>query len=174
MRVDVETAADFLERTPESLRCLLSGVRDDWMRAHYGEGTWSPFDIVGHLIHGERTDWIPRARIILVHGSARAFEPFDRHAQAEDSRGKGMEDLLGEFGRLRAANVKALRGLGLKPGDLERPGLHPELGAVTLGQLIATWVVHDLHHIAQIGKAMAFQLRGEVGVWKEYLGILPR
>jgi hypothetical protein len=133
---------------------------------------WEPFDVVGHLIHGEETDWIPRARIILEQGENRTFIPFDRFAQFERSKGKSLANLLDEFEKLRAENIDTLRSWNLTEEHLDLEGIHPELGTVTLRQLLATWVVHDLNHIRQIVTAMAGKYSGEVGVWKEYLSIL--
>jgi len=171
-----ETAA-VLSRTPATLDALLRGLPNVWARSnegrtHHGKDTWSPFDIVGHLIVGERTDWIPRARIILKHGEARPFDPFDRLAQIKESQGKSLEQLLDEFARLRKENLAALGALNLHPHDLTRHGMHPELGAVTLSELLATWAVHDLTHLHQISRVMAHQYRDAVGPWSAYLGVL--
>ncbi len=141
-------------------------------RNNEGKDTWSPFDIVGHLIVGERTDWMPRARIILQHGEARPFDPFDRFAQAKESQGKSLEQLLDEFARLRRENLAALQALNLQPEDLARRGTHPELGVVTLSELLATWAVHDLTHLHQLSRVMAHQYRDAVGPWSAYLGVL--
>ena len=170
----VPAAIAVLERTPAALLVLLSGLDESWTHSNYGPDTFSPFDVVGHLIHGERTDWIPRLRILLERGESRPFDPFDRFAQVEASRGKSMEDLLDEFARLRAENLEILRSLHLTPQDLARTGTHPELGRVTASELLATWVVHDLNHLKQIAWAMAHQLRDDVGSWREYLPILAR
>lgn len=151
---------------------MLSGLGPEWTHRDYGEGTFSPFDVVGHLITGEQTDWLARTRIILEHGPARPFDKYDRYAQFEASRGKTLRDLLDEFERLRHENLVALRGLNLTAADLERRGSHPALGEVTLGNLLATWLAHDLNHIAQIAKAMATQYDAAVGPWREYLGVL--
>lgn len=166
-----------LTRTPATLNALLRGLPDTWIRGNEGSTTdgkasWNPFDIVGHLIVGERTDWIPRARIILEHGEARAFHPFDRLAQERESRGKSLEQLLDEFARLRKENVAALQSLNLQPDDLDRRGKHPELGVCTLSQLLATWAAHDLTHLHQISRVMAHQYRDAVGPWSVYLGVL--
>ncbi|MBT8477355.1 MAG: DinB family protein, partial [Gemmatimonadetes bacterium] len=161
-----------LERTPSVLRAMLSGLPADLVTATEGGDSWSPFDVLGHLVHGERTDWIPRLHIILTEGEARPFEPFDRFAQYESSRGKTVEDLLDEVERLRAANLEALRRL-LEDGiDLEATGMHPELGRVTAGELLATWATHDLGHIAQIARVMARQFGSGTGPWEAYLPIL--
>ncbi|HXM66409.1 MAG TPA: DinB family protein [Candidatus Acidoferrum sp.] len=170
-------AVAILTRTPAALDALLRGLPKTW--AHNNEGhnqdgkdTWSPFDIVGHLIVGERTDWIPRVRIILEHGEARAFDPFDRFAQQKESQGKSLDQLLDEFAQFRKESLTALRKLNLQPEDFTRRGTHPELGSVTLSQLIATWAVHDLTHLHQISRVMAHQYRAEVGPWSEYIGVL--
>ena len=154
------------------LRALLAGLSAPWIENNYGAETWSPFDVVGHLIHGERTDWIPRAKIILESGPSKPFEPFDRYAQYDDSKGRTIEQLLDEFESLRRENIETLRSLDLSDVQLDLKGTHPALGPVTLRQLIATWVVHDLNHIHQIAKSMAHQYCNEVGAWREYLTIL--
>jgi len=160
-----------LERTPASLSALLAGLPETWVRATEGEGTWSPYDVIGHLIHGERTDWIPRARHILA-GERRPFEPFDRTAQLRESQGKSLRELLATFAELRRENVAALAAMRLTDEDLERRGLHPELGEVTLGQLLAAWVVHDLDHVAQVARVMAKVYSEATGPWSVYLSIL--
>ena len=161
-----------LTRTPATLDALLRGMPDLWVRRNEGNDTWSAFDIVGHLIFGERTDWIPRARIILQQGETRAFDPFDRFAQFKESQGKSLEQLLDEFARLRKENLAALRTLNLQPEDLKRRGKHPELGVVTLAELLATWAMHDLTHLHQLSRVMASQYRQTVGPWSAYLGVL--
>src|SRR5687768_13561791 len=170
----LEQAIEILERTPSVLRALLAGLSEPWVMNNYGPETWSPFDVVGHLIHGEKTDWIPRARIILDDGPSRALEPFDRFAQYEGSKGKHIDQLLDEFESLRRQNLEALRAMRLTAAQLDLPGMHPALGPVTLRQLLATWVCHDLNHVHQIAKSMAYQYRNEVGAWREYITILPR
>lgn len=174
MHFRLDEAVDVLQRTPAVLGAWLEDVREPWYRNNYGPETFSPFDVVGHLIHGERTDWIPRARIILEHGCARPFEPFDRYAMYEASKGTTMADLLDTFARLRAGSLRTLHSFHLTEAQLQREGTHPALGRVTLGQLLATWVTHDLNHIHQIAKSMAFQYRDQVGPWVEYISILPR
>ena len=174
MKIDLPSATAVLERTPGALGALLTNLPEPFERGNEGGESWSPYDILGHLIHGERTDWIPRLRIILEHGEGRAFDPFDRFAQFEASRGASIEDLLDEFETLRTENLRALSALELEAEDLERTGRHPDLGVVTLGELLATWVVHDLAHIAQIARVMARQLDDEVGPWRAYLPILTR
>lgn len=168
----LDDAAAVLERTPGLLRGLLAGLSDRLLAADEGPETWSPFVIVGHLIQGERTDWIPRARIILEQGEIRPFDPFDRFAQLEADRGRRLDELLDEFERLRRDNLEILAGLRLTPGDLEKTGMHPELGRVTLGELVATWAVHDLGHVAQISRVMAKTWAGAVGPWSQYLPVL--
>jgi hypothetical protein len=170
-------AIALLTRTPATLDALLRGLPDilartNEGRSNVGNETWTAFDIVGHLIVGERTDWIPRARIILEYGEARAFDAFDRFAQVKESQGKSLEQLLDEFARLRKENLMALQSLNLQPKDFTRRGLHPELGVVTLSQLLATWAVHDLTHVHQLSRVMAHQYRDAVGPWSAYLGVL--
>ena len=174
MRFDLGHAVDVLERTPAVFRALLGGLADAWTTPNEGGETFSAFDNLGHLVHGERTDWIPRARIILEHGRGRPFDPFDRFAQARESRGKRVGDLLDELARLRAANLETLRGWGLTERELALEGEHPALGRVTLAQLLASWVVHDLGHLAQTSRVMAKQYRDEVGPWRAYLPIVDR
>ncbi len=161
-----------LARTPATFRALLDGLPGDWISAHEGPDTFSPFDNVGHLIHGERTDWIPRARIILAQGANRRFEPYDRFAQFRESEGKSLAQLLDEFAELRAANVATLRGWTLTDRELALEGEHPSLGSVSLRQLLATWVAHDLGHIAQTSRVMAKRYREAVGPWRQYLPVL--
>jgi len=165
-------ATAVLTRTPATLDALLRGLPQTWVRRNEGKDTWSAFDIVGHLIVGERTDWMPRARIILERGEARPFDPFDRFAQEKESQGKSLEQLLDEFARLRRENLAALQALNLQPEDLARRGRHPALGVVTLSQLLATWAVHDLTHVHQLSRVMAHQYRDAVGPWSAYLGVL--
>jgi DinB superfamily len=165
-------AIGILTRTPPTLDTLLRGLPGAWTSAHEGGDTWSPFDIVGHLIHGERTDWLPRVKIVLEHGDARAFEPFDRLAQFEVSAGRTMESLLDEFASLRRRNLEELGALALTPADLERRGRHPAFGAVTLRQLLATWTAHDLDHVMQISRVLGQQYSDEVGPWRAYLRVI--
>lgn len=172
MDFKLNDATAVLERTPETLLLLLRDLPDPWLIQNEGPDTWSPYDIVGHLIHGEETDWIPRAKIILQHGEERAFEPFDRVAMFERFKGRSMTDLLYTFGRLRAQSLEQLESMNLTAELLAKRGKHPELGVVTLKQLLATWVVHDLGHIRQVVRVMAKQYRDEVGPWKAYLNVL--
>jgi hypothetical protein len=174
MEFQLAHALEVLERTPATFRALLGGVTEAWTAPNEGPDTFSAFDNVGHLIHGERTDWIPRARIILAQGPSRRFEPYDRFAQNRESQGKTMADLLDEFSRLRAANVTTLREWGLAESQLALEGEHPELGVVTLRQLLSTWVAHDLGHIAQTTRVMAKQYRDAVGPWRRFLPVLDR
>jgi hypothetical protein len=172
MRFNLDDAIQLLRSTPDTLWVMLAGVPEEWTSSNEGPETWSPFDVVGHLIHGEKTDWIPRTRIILEHGEAKVFEPFDRFAQFEDSKGKSLGELLDEFADLRAENLEALERMALTAQDMERTGQHPEFGKVTLGQLLATWTVHDFSHIAQISRVMSKQYKDEVGPWSAYLRVV--
>ena len=172
MKFVLDDALPVLGRTPDVIRALLQNIPDVWARGTEGPDTWSPFDIVGHLIHGERTDWIVRTEILLAHGETQAFTPFDRFAQFEASRGKTLPQLLDTFAGLRAANLIRLESLGLTVDDLDRRGRHPELGFCTLGELLATWVAHDLSHIAQIARVMGRQYTAAVGPWRAYLPML--
>ena len=174
MEILLEQALEILERTPGVLNQLVSGLSDDWVMMNEGPETWSPYDIMGHLIQGEESDWIPRAKIILEHGEGRAFEPFDRFAQFEKSKGKTLAELLDRFALLRRRSLEELNELGLTDDLLQKRGLHPDLGTVTLGQLIATWTVHDLSHISQMTRVMCKQYSAAVGPWKEYLPVLTR
>jgi hypothetical protein len=161
-----------LARTPAALDALLRGLPDDWIVANEGGDSWSPFDIVGHLIHGDRTDWVPRARMILESGEARAFEPFDRFGQFAASQGRTMASLLDEFTQRRQASLAELAAMRLSDADLERRGRHPEFGVVTLRQLLATWVAHDLDHVMQVSRVLARQYSDEVGPWRAYLRVI--
>ena len=172
MTFKVDQAIEVLSRTPAVLRAMLQGVSEPWIVNNYGKKTFSPFDVVGHLIHGERTDWIPRTRIILEHGVSKPFEPFDRYAQYEHSKGKTIDELLDAFDTLRRENVAELRSMNLTAEQLALRGMHPELGTVTLEQLLATWVVHDLNHIHQLAKCMAFQYRDNMGPWLEWATVI--
>lgn len=174
MEFDLTRALEVLERTPAVFRALLGGVSEAWTAPNEGPETFSAFDNVGHLIHGERTDWIPRARIVLAQGEDRTFAPYDRFAQYRESEGKSMAELLDEFARLRAENLATLRGWNLTERELALQGEHPALGTVTLRQLLATWVAHDLGHLAQTARVMAKQYRDAVGPWRAYLPVLDR
>jgi len=169
---NLENTVALLERTPGVLNALLRDLPDAWTQRNEGEKTWSAYDVVGHLIHGELTDWMPRAKMILQHGESRPFEPFDRFAQERNSKGKSLAQLLDEFARLRAESLTELRALNLQEQDLEQRGKHPALGPVTLSQLLATWAAHDLTHLHQLSRIMAHQYREAVGPWNAFLGVM--
>src|SRR4051794_11723438 len=168
----MEETLSLLTRTPTVLHALLRGLPELWTHRNEGADSWTAFDVVGHLIHGEKTDWIPRAKMILAFGESRPFVPFDRLAQQRDSAGKSLPQLLDEFAELRAQSLRELAALNLSGADLARRGRHPELGVVTLGELLATWAVHDLTHLHQLSRIMAHQYRDEVGPWSAFLGVL--
>ena len=172
MNFELAQAIEILQRTPATLNSLLRDLSEQWLVQNEGPDTWSPYDVIGHLIHGEETDWIPRAKIILEHGETSAFEPFDRVAMFEESKGKSIVELLDTFAQLRAANVRELQSMNLTSDLLDKRGRHPELGVVTLRQLLSTWVVHDLGHIRQVVRVMSKQYGAAVGPWKAYLSIL--
>jgi hypothetical protein len=172
MEFDLNEGRAVLERTPSTLRAMLHGLGPAWTDATEGPDTWSPYTVVGHLIQGERTDWIQRAEIILAQGEQRTFTPFDRFAQFRESEGKSLQQLLSEFERLRAANLAILQSWQLSDAQLALEGQHPAFGAVTLRQLLATWVAHDLGHILQISRVMAKQYREAVGPWSAYLSVM--
>lgn len=174
MEFELTEGMAVLERTPATLRALLGGLPPRWITGDEGPSTFSPFDNVAHLVHGERTDWIPRARIILAQGADRRFEPFDRFAHVRESAGKGLAELLDELEALRRDNLATLRGWRLTDRELALEGTHPELGTVTLRQLLATWVAHDLGHLAQTSRVLAKQYREAVGPWRAYLPVLDR
>jgi DinB superfamily len=171
---DLAETLNLLERTPAALDTLLRGSSASWHAIDEGPGTWSAFEVVGHLIHGEESDWVPRARIILEHGDSRPFEPFDRFAQLTRFAGWSLDDLIDRFTELRTANLDVARSWRLTEDQLALPGRHPELGAVNLRQLLAAWAVHDLNHVGQIARVMARRYTEEVGVWRSYLSILDR
>ncbi|HVZ38011.1 MAG TPA: DinB family protein [Candidatus Kapabacteria bacterium] len=172
MQYDINDAVNLLGRTPAVLRAMLEGLPEEWLRCTDGLDTWSPFDVLGHLIHGERSDWIARARMILEEGPGRTFTPFDRFAQFRESTGRSVRELLDEFSELRSGNIRALQAMNLTPGDLDRQGTHPAFGPVTLRQLLATWAAHDQSHLVQIARTMARQYREEVGPWRAYLSVM--
>ena len=174
MKYNINNALEILEQTPKTLHSLLSQLSDEWIFCNEGDATWSAFDILGHLIHGEKTDWIFRLRIIMSNAENKTFKPFDRYAQFENSKGKTLQDLLSEFTELRKVNLQYLKSLNLNENHWSLKGIHPELGEVTLSQLLATWVVHDLGHIAQVARVMAKQYKTEVGPWSDYLPVLNR
>jgi hypothetical protein len=161
-----------LERTPAVLNAMLRDLPDVWINATEGPGTWSPYVVIGHLIHGETTDWIPRLEIILEHGPSRPFDPFDMTAQFRESAGKSLPTLLDDFATLRRNNVARLRARELKPEELELQGTHPALGPVTVRQLLATWTAHDLAHILQVSRVMAKRYKQEVGPWAQFLSVM--
>ena len=172
MEHNLSDTVSLLARTPAAFDALLRDLPEAWTSRNEGQDTWSPFDIVGHLIHGERTDWMPRAKLILQFGETRTFESFDRLGHQRESKGKSLAQLLDEFARLRSQNLDELRALNLRHKDLARRGRHPALGVVTLSELLATWAAHDLTHLHQIARVMAHQYRQAVGPWSAYLGVL--
>jgi hypothetical protein len=175
--ISLAEAIALLTRTPATLNAQLRGLPTIWVRRNEGRNSqgrdsWSAFEIVGHLIVGERTDWMPRVQVILESGEARPFDPFDRFAQMKEGQDKSLDQLLDDFAHLRGESLAALQALNLQPQDLKRRGKHPALGKVTLGELLATWVVHDLTHLHQLARVMAHQYRDAVGPWSPYLGVL--
>ena len=172
MEHDLRETIPLLRRRPAMLDALLRDLPTTWTFRNEGSGSWSPYDVVGHLIHGERTNWLPRVRVILQYGETKAFEPFDRPAQFQERGEQSLATMLDEFARLRFENVNALETLRITPDDLRRRGRHPALGVVTLSELLATWAVHDLTHLHQISRVMAYQYRDAVGPWSRYLGVL--
>jgi uncharacterized damage-inducible protein DinB len=174
MQFDLQQSIEVLSRTPTVLQVLLSGLSTEWTTNNEGENTWSPYDVIGHLIHAERTDWMPRLQMILTAGEAQPFPPFDREAMFKEGQHKTLEELLREFAEWRTRNIAALTGLHLTTEDLQKRGTHPALGSVRLEELLATWVVHDLSHLTQITRTMAKQYTEAVGPWAEYLSVLRR
>ncbi len=172
MKFAVNQGLEILEQTPTTLQSMLGHLSDDWIFSNEGGDSWSPYDIVGHLIHGEKTDWMPRLELILSESADKTFEAFDRFAQFENSKGKTLAQLLDEFKTLRQQNLDHLTQLDLSESQLNQKGIHPELGPVTASELLACWVTHDLSHLAQISRVMAKQYRTEVGPWTAYLPIL--
>jgi hypothetical protein len=172
MDFDLQQTMALLARTPATLDVLLRDLPEKWTLSNEGGETFTPFDVVGHLIHGERTDWMQRARIILEYGESKPFEKFDRLAQTRESKGKSLAELLDDFARLRSENLNALRAMNLGPSDWNKRGQHPFLGVVTLSQLLATWAAHDMTHLHQISRTLAHQYREAVGPWVQYLGVL--
>ena len=169
---NLEQTIALLTRTPATLNALLRDLPETWTLRNEGENTWSAFDILGHLIHGEHTDWMPRAKWILQFGESQPFERYDRLAQEQESQGKSLPQLLDEFARVRSENLRDLRTLNLRPEDLALRGTHPRLGVVTLSQLLSTWAAHDLTHLHQLSRVMAYQYREAVGPWSAYLGVM--
>ncbi|MBX7046552.1 MAG: DinB family protein [Ignavibacteria bacterium] len=172
MDFSLEKSMEILERTPNVIKELLDGLSGDWTMQNEGGDTWTPYDVLGHLIHGELADWIGRTDIILSDGPDKNFKPFDRFAQFEESKGKTLKDLIGEFMILRIMNLQKLKERNITENDLNKTGIHPVFGEVTLKQLLSTWAVHDLNHLAQIARTMAYQYKDEVGPWREYLRIV--
>ena len=172
MEQNLEQTISLLSRTPAALNALLRDLPEAWTLRNEGEKTWSAFDVVGHLINSERTNWMPRARMILQHGESRPFERIDRFAQERESAGKSLAQLLDEFARLRSENLREVTRWKLRQEHLARRGKHPALGTVTLSQLLATWAAHDLTHLHQISRVMAHQYREAVGPWSKFLGVL--
>jgi uncharacterized damage-inducible protein DinB len=172
MEHNLQHTIALLTHTPAALNTLLRDLPEDWTSRNEGENTWTVFDVIGHLVHGERTDWMARARTVLRFGETKEFEPFDRLGQKRESRGKSLGQLLDEFSRLRSENLAELRQLNLQKEELARRGKHPALGAVTLSELLATWAAHDMTHLHQISRIMAHQYREAVGPWSKYLGVL--
>lgn len=173
MQFILNEAVEVLTRTPAVLTAMLHDLSEPWVQNNYGPETFSPFDVVGHLIHGEKTDWIVRTKMILSENADETFPPFDRYAMYETSKGRTINELLDEFAQLRRENLATLNALKIDKTKLNLRGKHPEFGPVTLSQLLATWVAHDLNHIHQIAKSMAYQYRDAVGPWRAYLSILP-
>ena len=174
MTFSIHRSIEILDQTPKTLYSFLHNLSDEWIYCNEGKDTWSAFDVLGHLIHGERTDWITRTNIILNSSENKTFEPYDRFAQFENSKGKTLNDLLKEFAELRTKNLEYLKSLNISEEDFNLKAIHPELGEVTLKQLLATWVTHDLGHIAQIARVMAKQYKDQVGPWVEYIPILNK
>jgi len=172
MNHNLDETIALISRTPATLNTLLRDLPEIWTRRNEGGNTWTPVDVVGHLISGERTDWMPRVRVILEHGATRTFEPFDMQGHLREVQGKSLEQLLDEFARLRADNLTTLRAMNLGPAELARPGRHPSLGDVTLSQLLATWAAHDLTHVHQLTRILAHQYRDAVGPWSQYMGVM--
>ena len=172
MKFDLSKTIEILDRTPTVLKSLLSNLNNDWVIQNEGPETFSPYDVVGHLIHGERTDWVVRAKIILTAGLEKPFTAYDRFAQFKESKGKTIQQLLDEFELVRKENIGWLQSIQLTEDDLDRKGMHPVLGEVSLRNLLSTWVVHDLTHLAQITRVMAKQYKEEMGPWVEYFRLM--
>ncbi|WP_237446720.1 DinB family protein [Shimazuella alba] len=171
-RFKLNDALEILSKTPKVLRMLLGGLPDEWIHANEGENTWSPYEVLGHLIHGEKTDWLIRVQTIIDHGDSKTFEAFDRKAHLQNKKEKSLPMLLDEFAAIRSKNVQQLQTLIIENEDLNRIGKHPDFGIVTMRELLSTWTVHDFNHIAQIVRVMGKYYADEVGPWKAYLGIL--
>ncbi len=174
MQFNLTKSLEILHSTPQVLHSLLAGLSEEWTQCNEGPGSWSAYDVLGHLIHGEQTDWMPRLQLMLSTSANKTFEPFDRFAQFENSKGKTLAQLLAAFAQLRADNLAKLEAMQLNESNWALTGTHPALGTVTVAQLLATWTVHDLNHLAQIVRIMAGQYKAEVGPWQQYLGILNK
>ncbi len=174
MKFSIHQSIEILERTPIVLQNLLQGLSAEWTSNNEGGETWSAYDVIGHLIHGDKTDWLTRAELILSDNAEKQFQPFDRFAQFENSKGKTLKQLLSDFAEVRNANIKRLKSLNITERDLKKTGVHPTFGEVTLSQLLSTWIVHDLDHISQIARVLAKQYKNEVGRWIEFLKILKQ
>jgi len=172
MQFSLERSYEILERTPEVLKTLVADLPDQWTMSNEGPETFSPYDVLGHLIHGEKTDWTERIKMILEHGVSKPFVPYDRFAMYKESKGKDINQLLKKFKKLRKQNLKWLRSLELTETDFDKKGMHPVLGEVSLRQLLSTWVIHDLTHIAQVGRVMAKQYKEEMGPWLEFFRVM--
>lgn len=172
MKFGLDKSYEILERTPAVLRSILAGLSDDWIMNNEGPDTFSPYDVVGHLVHGEKTDWASRAKMILEHGASKTFVPYDRFAMYEESKGRSLLQLLDEFEILRKKNIQWMKSLQLTETDLAKKGIHPKFGEVTLRQLLSTWVIHDLTHLAQMTRVMAKQYKEEMGPWVEFFRIM--
>ncbi len=172
MKFNLSDSLAILYRTPQAIGCLLAGLSDNWLKNNEGRDTWSPYQVIGHLIHGEKTDWMIRIKIILHDSDDKQFKAFDRFAQMKEEQSKSIESLLEEFTNLRNNNLKDLEQLNILEKDFDKTGIHPEFGEVSLSQLIATWVAHDLGHIVQISRTMAKQYQNAVGLWAKYIRIL--
>src|SRR5688572_13969070 len=172
MQFSLERSYEILERTPEVLKTLLADMPEQWTMGNEGPETFSPYDVLGHLIHGEKTDWTERIKMIMEHGVSKSFVPYDRFAMYKESKGKSIDQLLKKFKKLRKQNLKWLRSLELTEADFDKKGMHPVLGEVTLRQLLSTWVIHDLTHIAQVGRVMAKQYKEEMGPWLEFFRVM--
>ena len=172
MKYNITLALEILERTPAVLKILLSGLSDDWIMNNEGPETFSPYDVIGHLIHGEKTDWTARTKMIMEHGNTKTFVPWDRFAQYEESKGKSLQQLLYDFEIIRKENIVWFKALQLTEADLDKKGSHPKLGEVTMRNLLSTWVIHDLTHIAQVTRVMAKQYKKEMGPWLQFFRIM--
>jgi len=172
MTFNIQEAISLLEKTPVTLQSMLDGLSTQWTNANEGEDSWSAYDVVGHLVHGEQTDWMPRLEKVLAEGPIKTFDPYDRFAQLKASKGKSIEQLLATFALLRKENLKNLRAKNLTEDHLTKPAIHPSLGKIELKQMLSAWVVHDLGHIVQIARVLAKQYKDEIGPWTQYLTVV--